>query len=957
MAALAVVPVRLPQTVAPPADGGFSALVLALQQAGFRGEVEDDPVLRAAASCDNSVYEIWPDAVIAPLDEDDVVTLLQVLDRPAFRHLSITARGGGTGTNGQSLNTGLIVDFRRHMHRILAIDAEAGWVEVEPGVVLDALNLELAPHNLFFAPETSTSSRCTIGGMVATDASGKGSRHYGKTSDNILGLTLLLAGGKCLDSTNGPMASDAFTTTLGLAVDDARTALQGRLPDLPRRFTGYDALGARRPDGALDWWRLPIGAEGTLGLVTRIRVQLRRKPAHRRLLVLGFTNFDAALRAGPMLLAHDPLAIEVMDGWVQSLAAGAGLLYGLPKSVQAPPGGSCSYTFVEFSGDDADALEASIAATMAEAVLLPGLLGAHRADGELEIGRLWSIRSAAVGLLAKIGGERRPLAFVEDCVVPVETLPAFVADFDAALRSRGLKYGIYGHVDVGCLHVRPALDIDRVADKAMMAEVSELVYQLTRKHGGIFWGEHGKGIRGAFLRDFVGAEAYAAFERIKSIFDPTGRFNPGKLVDPSGLYSLSSTPMRRMNAPQGSPFVDAYRCSGNGHCHSFDATTPLCPSFKASGDMRLSPKGRSDGLRVLQRTEVSAPEHGPLEAAVFDSLDKCLSCKACAGACPVRVDIPEMKSHFLADYYQRHRRPLADHAAVALEGLAPWLRPLTPLLAPLANLLMPPFGKLLGLVDLPKLQAWPRHAPPLLSVRQIAGRHWPDNTVLLLPDAFTALFDPEAILASVAGLRALGYEPLLVELMPGAKAAHVRGMQRTFSRRAASMLAVVKALSATRFPLIGVDPAFTLMFRQEYLRFGSAASQVLLPQEFLVAELQRGASWPSAAKQGAPGTLLLHCTENALGPGTRSQWRDIFLALNIPVTVGSAGCCGMAGMFGHQQRHQATSRTLFNLSWAAHANPGRDLLATGFSCRCQTERMGKTPVASPMARIAAAFHA
>ncbi len=936
--------------------GEFEALSAALTAGGFRGDVADDPVLLAAASCDNSVYEIVPDIVVAPRDGADVAMLMRVLDQPAFRHLPVTARGGGTGTNGQSLNTGLIIDFRKHMNRVIALDAAEGWVDVEPGVVLDALNAHLAPHQLFFAPETSTSSRCTIGGMVATDASGKGSRHYGKTSDNILGLTLVLGGGRVLDSLESDAGDDAgWLEQLGDAVDAGRAALSGRLPDLPRRFTGYDAVGARRPDGRLEWWRLPIGAEGTLGLVTRIRLKLRRKPKHRRLLVLAFSNFDASLRAGPMLMAEDPLAIEVMDGWVQGLAAQAGLLYGLPESVQAPAGGQCAYSFVEFSGDDAADLEARIARTMTFCADIPGLLGAHRADSESEIKRLWAIRSAAVGLLAKSGGERRPLAFVEDCVVPVENLPGFVADFDAALRGRGLDYGIYGHVDVGCLHVRPALNIDRAADRELLVEISESVYRLTQKHGGIFWGEHGKGIRAAYLKDFVGPDAYAAFERIKALFDPLGRFNPGKLVDADGLHSLSRTTMRQMNAPHGSQYTDAYRCSGNGHCHSWDSTVPLCPSFKASGDMRLSPKGRSDGLRALGRPSLPAAERGRLETALYDSLDKCLSCKACSGSCPVQVDIPTMKSRFLADYYKRHRRPLSDHLAVMIEGLAPLLHRVSAVAAPVANLVMDPIGRMAGLVDLPAMQPWPGTAPKMRSVENILAAPPPSNGVIVLPDAFTTLFDPRAIEATVSGLHALGYAPVLVQVGAGAKAAHVRGMTGTFRKRSAALRRDVDRLGATGLPIVGVDPAFTLMSRQE-MRGAANGPDVLLPQEFLAAELRAGRKW-TVAENPLPSKLLLHCTENAFGPQMQSLWRDVFAGLGLDVTVGAAGCCGMAGMFGHQERHLATSRRLFDMSWAQHAGEEQDLLATGFSCRCQTERFGRTAARSPMALIAEAFSA
>jgi len=937
---------------AEPAVAGVDVgqLRAALMAGGFRGEVEDDRVLLAAAACDNSVYQIMPDVVVAPRDEADVVRLLEVLADPAFSHLAVTARGGGTGTNGQSLNHGVIVDFRRHMHRILKIDTEAGWAEVEPGVVLDALNAEAAKQGLQFGPETSTASRCTIGGMVATDASGKGSRIYGKTADNVLGLTLVQFGGPVLNSDDSAPLPTALAQ-LGDAVDAAKSALLTRLPDLPRRFSGYDAIRARAADGTLEWWRLVVGAEGTLGLVTRIRVKLVPREPHRQLIILAFSSFSQALRAGTAILSQAPLAIEVMDEGVQRLAREAGLLHGLPEAVRGTGDAAIAYSFVEFVGHDAEVLNQTIDAARAQYAKLQGLIGLHTAERPPEIARLWGIRSAAVGLLGKRLGARRPMAFVEDCVVPVPALVQFVEEFRALLDTHGLDYGIYGHVDAGCLHVRPALDIDRDADRALLGELSDAVYALTERHGGIFWGEHGKGVRGAYLEKFVGPDAYRAFLAIKAVFDPEGRFNPGKLVDPHGLKPLRTTPMRRMNGPADSRYGQAYRCNGNAHCLSVSAAVPICPSFKATGDLRLSPKGRADGFRALERVDLPKAEKLRLEDDLAQSLDLCLSCKACAGACPVMVDIPEMKSRFLEVRYQTHQRPIADHLAIALEGLAPFILHVSRLAAPVYNLLRKPIGRFAGLVDLPAMDVWPGIGKAI-TVEQAQRRDWAANTVFVVPDAFTSLFDGTAQAAVVAALTALGYAVQPVALSAGPKAAHVRGARKIFEKRAKRLHQQLARLAALGLPMVGFDPAFVLMARQELLSFGPVVPMKMV-HEFLSDELAAGTAWPRA--EGRPGiTIALHCTEASADPAAGRTWQRVMEALGFDAQIAPTGCCGMAGLFGHETRHQEMSRILFDMSWKS-ASSTKNAAATGFSCRCQSARLGQQALPNPMALVAQAL--
>ncbi|MEI4487811.1 FAD-binding and (Fe-S)-binding domain-containing protein [Frigidibacter sp. MR17.14] len=934
---------------------GLAALPAALRAAGFAGEIETHRALRAAMATDNSVYRILPDLIVAPREAGDMVRLMQVLAEPAFADVPLTVRGGGTGTNGQSLNRGVILDTRRHMNRVLAVDTEAGWAEVEPGCVLDDLNERLAPSGWFFAPETSTSTRCTIGGMVSTDASGKGSRVYGKTSDNILGLELARPEGLLSSLAPAPGWAGPMLAAAEAASRRGRAAFIANTPRLNRRFTGYDLERACPEGGGFEWWRLFLGAEGTLGPITRIRVKLRRIEPEKRLLVVGFDSFAAALAAATPLMAADPTAVEVMDERVQALAEEAGILTRLPASLQAVPGQRIAYVFVEFNGADVALLAARVAQAQAILAGLPGAGTVHVAADRAEIRALWAIRSAGVGLLGKVDGRARPVAFVEDCVVPPEALPAFLADFLALLTSHGIGFGIYGHVDVGCLHIRPALDIDAQADRAKLVAVSDGVFALTRKHGGIFWGEHGKGVRGAYLRGWIGEEAYGALQGVKAAFDPGGRFNPGKLVSPrDDIMGIATTPFRPFNAPEGDPLTRAFRCNGNAQCLSYAATTPMCPSFKATADLRHSPKGRADALRDWHGAKAAGRVEPEMEASLIEALDGCLGCKACASSCPVQVDIPTMRAAAYAEIYKTRARPFADRAAILAERFSPTLSRLAPLLRPVWPLAARLGARLTGMVDLPE-----RLAPPVPAALRLGAGPLPERTVILVQDWFTALFDPDLLADAVAGFTALGYRPRVMPMRPAGKAAQAAGDAPGFARLAAALSKALAAAADRGAPIVGLDPAFVLQLRQDYPKAGLSLPEVLLPQEFLAREVAAGRvvarAASGAASEAAPLRVLSHCTEATARPAGAAEWVAVFAAIGLAAEAPATGCCGMAGLYGHQARHQDVSRRLFDMSWAAPVADPRPLAATGFSCRCQAERLGGRATRHPLGLIADAL--
>ncbi len=930
-------------------DDIFGRLRRTLRNAGFSGEIESDSAVLAAMSTDNSVYQIRPDLVVAPRTARDVVTLLRVTEAPEFHGVAITGRGGGTGTNGQSLNRGVIVDLRRHMNGLVELNADEGWADVEPGMVLDELNERIRPSGWFFAPETSTATRCTIGGMVSTDASGKGSRVYGKTSDNILGLEIARPEGLLSSVTPEPEWARGMLAAAETAARAGRRAFMNHTPRLNRRFTGYDLERACPKRGGFEWWRLFLGAEGTLGLVTRIRLKLRRIEPEKRLIVAGFDRLANALAAAPPLLAADPTAVEVMDETVQAIADEAGILARLPVGLRAAAGQRVAYIFIEFNGADTALVDARVRQCRDILATLPGIGATHLAQDLPEIRELWAIRSAGVGLLGKVDGQARPIAFVEDTVVPPENLPAFVDEFLALLTRNGLSFGLYGHIDVGCLHIRPSLNIDREGDRERLVAISDAVYALTRKYGGIFWGEHGKGVRGAYLRDWIGPEAYLALQGVKAAFDPAGKFNPRKLVsNDAPIMGIASTPFRAFNAPEGDALTKAFRCNGNAQCLSYAATTPMCPSFKASADIRHSPKGRADALRDWHGARIAnAPDLAEREESLLRVLDTCLGCKACASSCPVQVDIPSMRTSFYADYFQRHPRSLADRLTLAAERISALTSRLAPVLAPF----WPPVAKLgatlTGSVDLPDTLATSMPAAVRLKESDMA-HPLPDGTVILVQDWFTALFDRQAQRDAVAGFAALGYRPRLLEMRPAGKAAHNAGDMEGFRRMAKHLAELLGKAAATGAPLIAFEPAFGMMLHQEYVRIGITLPKVWMAQEFL-AEESRSRRFPQVPVDTTI-KILQHCTEATAIPQAANQWREVFAALGVEASTPATGCCGMAGLFGHQKRHQPTSRKLFDMSWRLHVEGGA-VTATGFSCRCQSKRLAGRMIRHPLGMV------
>lgn len=921
---------------------------------------------RVVQQTDNSVYQLTPALVVAPIDTEDTAVLVRA-NAGLAKPLALVGRGGATGTNGQSLTDQVVVDFSRHMNHVL----ELGPVgRVQPGVVLDELNRRLALGGRFFAPHVSTSNRATIGGMVATDAAGKGSRIHGRTHRHVRRLTGVLADGTVARFQRMPRTE----ATRRAAIDDAlgiltrqllaieqqyESAARATFPKLPRPVTGYGLGESWSDPDQFDPIALLCGSEGTLFLVTEIELTTEPLPSHQALAVLTYRSLEEALSDQPRLMLEDPYAVELIDERVLR-AVPVEEIDGLGTSFQLPADAKMSL-FVELRG------HAPIANAFCRALTNggPALTSTVTTD-PIAIAKLWKLRKAAVGLASRSTTARRAIPFVEDCAVPPDRLAAFLSALTALLEENGLRYGIYGHADVGCVHVRPGLDLTQDSDRERFRSISDRVVELVQSHNGVLWGEHGCGFRGEYAAAFFDETTREAMRAIKRAFDPRGIYNPGKLVATnSPLPAIDAVPRRadfdrEIDPSLSKRYASALHCNGNGACFSRSVDETMCPSYQATGDRRQSPKGRAELLRTWIHDRSSSIDDPAFVEEIATSLRTCLSCKACRHRCPLEVDIPELKSQFLDEYYRTRHRPWRETMLARFESVAPWIARW----GRLANALAPlpasrEVVRALGLVDPPEFSVpsaaaeLGRRNLPARSAAQLAAR--PDSyDVVLVPDTFTWCFDAPVLAAAVDTLRALGRTPAVLSPAASGKYEHVKGMRSRFEQQGRRVVESLRSVQGAGAPLLGLDIAFVQLFQDEYQVLGVELPRVSLFEEWLATHLQANPP-QSQPMNPTEWPLLEHCMSRGESSRSARAWQSVFASVGHRATPIPVGCCGMAGIYGHQEDQLDRSRAIFDRSWrpTLEQRPQETWLVTGFSCREQVRRFSEYPVRHPLRVLSA----
>lgn len=985
-------------------DASIVAFNKALIAAGFSGDIETSYGSRLAVATDNSVYQALPQAVLLPKSTDDLVVLTSLAQTSSFSHIKFSPRGGGTGTNGQALTEHVVVDLSRHMRGILEINVEQRWVRVQAGVIKDQLNAFLKHYGFFFAPDLSTSNRATIGGMINTDASGQGSLVYGKTSDHVLALKTVLIDGNIL-KTHKMATFEAehraeMPSSIGRiyrqVLDSCRTfrpQIIEKFPRLNRFLTGYDLEHVFNDDlTEFDLSRIITGSEGSLGFVTEAKLNITPIAKYKCLLNVKYDSFESALRNAPFLVAAEATSVETVDSKVLDLARNDIIWHQVKELITDVPGIEMQgLNMVEYNSEDQAEIEhkISVLTTKLDAAIADktdGIIGYQLTYDTAAISNIYAMRKKAVGLLGNTQGAQKPIAFAEDTAVPPENLADFIMEFRALLDSHGLHYGMFGHVDAGVLHVRPALDLCDPEQEKLLRTISDQVVALTAKYGGLMWGEHGKGYRSEYGPAFFGDELFNELRKIKAAFDPRNRVNPGKICTPYSsteqLVSVDGQKRawfdRQIPVAVKTSFDSSLNCNGNGQCFNFDESSPMCPSSKVTKDRRHSPKGRAGLMREwlrlteLQGFDVLAKEQQLIAKKpgfsalwqklknslakrqgeqdfsheVMEAMEGCLACKACASQCPVKVDVPSFRSRFLQLYYSRYLRPAKDYIVGNIERTAPMLAK-----APkLVNFVLKQkvtaavLKKTVGYVDTPLLSV-----PTLaqltakqylfdLTVLQQLSAAEQARTVLLVQDPFTSFYDAELVADALKLLEKIGFRAVLLPFVPNGKPQHVKGFLRQFSETAATAARFLNQLQQLNMPMLGLDASLVLAYRDEYNKaLGDKRGEfkVQLLHEWLVQQ-----SIPKA-ENAADFALMAHCTEKTALPATEKAWQQIFSDAGLSLQAVPVGCCGMAGTYGHEAQNLDNSKALFDMSWRAPVERFGvpNILVTGFSCRSQVKRL------------------
>ena len=944
----------------PKVDAG--ALERELKQQ-ITGEVRFDSISRALYSTDASVYKIRPLGVVIPKTREDIIRIVEICGR---LRCPITMRGGGTSQAGQAIGEGIQVDTSKYYNRVLEVNAAERWARVEPGVVLDELNAQLAPLGVRFAPDISTASRATVGGMMANNSCGARSVLYGKTIDHVLEQMVLLSDGSIVQFREMPrsrvpvgdtLEAACYRAVLGLAQEHA-AEIDRRYPKVVRRVGGYNLDEFVDQNKPVNLAKIMVGSEGTLGVVLEAKLNLVPLPKAKAVMVIGFEQLLESLSAAPVILAHKPSAVEVMDKSILDHTRQNAVLDKIRNTyVSGDPGATLC---VEMYADQKEDLPPRMQAL--EDDLRGRKLGYHY-HTETDLpgqARIWSLREAALGLSTAMKDDAKSISFVEDTAVAPEKLSAFIGRFLEVVRGHNTSAGVYAHASVGCLHVRPVINMKTEEGVRQFEAIAKDVADLVLEFGGALSGEHGDGlVRGPFMRQMFGDTLYEAFREVKRTFDPHGIFNPGKIVDAPPMTSnlrfgagyKTPNPKTWFDYSEYGGLGGAVEmCSGVGACRKKLSGT-MCPSYMATREESDSTRGRANVLRLAMAGQVEG-EAGLGDDGVYKALDLCLECRACKAECPVGVDMARYKSEFLADYYSRHGTPLQARALGNTANLAK----LGSAFAPLSNWVAGTGlnKKLLGLDPRRKLPEWRRDTFAQWAARKPQAKG--TKRVTLFNDTFTNHYDPEIGIAAMEILERGGCSVDVIRPGCCGRPLISKGLLAEARAQAGQLVEALYPIAERGEKILFCEPsclsvikedAASLLRGEQQEKARAVAKAALLWEEY-------AATLDLPLRQG-PTKILLHghCHQKSMGllEATKS------LLARIPSTTVvdlDAGCCGMAGSFGYSKDHYDVSVAIANrklLPAVKAMKAGEALVAVGTSCRHQVSDLAGATAVHPAVLI------
>ncbi len=909
----------------------FGAL---LRRAGV-GDVKTDGTTRAAFSTDASLYRVAPLVVARPRHADEVAAALATCRAEG---VPLTSRGAGTSIAGNAIGTGLVLDFSRYMNRVLSVDGDTRTAVVEPGVVQEDLQRAGKPFGLRFGPDPSSSSRCTIGGMIGNNACGTRALGYGRTSDNVRGLKVLAGTGEQLDlAGQSPLLTELRKVThAGLAT--IRTEL-GRFG---RQVSGY-GLENLLPEHGFDVAKMLVGSEGTLAVVTEATVRMVSDPPHRILVVLGYPDIAHAGDATVSVLTHGPVACEGIDSRiVEVLRERRG-----PQAVPPLPAGA-AWLFVEIAGDDLDETLVRAQRVADECGALESMVvtdPAHAAP-------LWRIRADGAGLSSRSPAGLPAHAGWEDAAVPPSSLGAYLRDFDGLMTEFGLTGLPYGHFGDGCLHIRIDFPLQKPGGTKVFRDFLLAAATQVAGYGGSLSGEHGDGrARSELLPMMYTPDAIALFGAVKHVFDPDDVLNPGVVVRPRPLDADLREPaapiLRRDLAlayrHDGGDFTQAvHRCTGVGKCRADNSGTGgvMCPSYQATREEKDSTRGRARVLQeMINGTVVTGGWRAP---EVHEALDLCLSCKGCLSDCPTGTDMASFKAEVLHQAYRRRIRPASHYS---LGQLPRWAR-LASKMPRLVNSAARVRG--VGPLGLSMAGVDPRRTIPEFAPQTF--RNWfmkrpavSGDPVLLFVDSFTNYFTPEVGQATVQVLENAGYAPQLTAKQQCCGLTWISTGQLDAAKRILGR--TVDALAGGDMPIVGMEPSCTAVLRSDAAELLGAAADPVAARTRTLAELLAERGWKPPSLAGETVVAQPHCHHHAV-----MGWSpDAQLLADAGAQVQRlSGCCGLAGNFGVEKGHYEVSVAVADQQLrpaVAAAAEDTTILADGYSCRTQladlTDRRGR----------------
>ncbi len=956
----------------------------------LEGDLHYDKLLRVLYATDASVYRELPTAVALPKNQADLKILLQFANT---HQLPLIPRTAGTSLAGQCVGKGIVVDTSKYLNRILELNVEEKWVRVEPGVIRDDLNRYLKSYGLFFGPNTSTSNRCMIGGMVGNNSSGTTSIQYGTTRDHVLELETLLSDGseahfkdlssmeikekQELPSLEGAIYRHLFTE---LEKEEVQAEIQKEFPkrSIHRRNTGYavDELLELQPfnaeGGAFNLCKLLSGSEGTLAFTTAIKISLDPLPPTESVIVAAhFANLGASMSATLIAMEYEPSFCELMDKIILDCTKGNLEYEPMRFFVEGDP---AAILCVEFRSDKIEESRKQAKAFINDLEKAQLGYAFPQVEGP-RIKDVWNLRKAGLGLLSNVPGDAKPVACIEDTAVALDDLPAYVAEFEKIMKDFDQRAVFYAHAGAGELHLRPILDLKKKKDRQLFYEITRSTAELVKKYQGSLSGEHGDGrVRAAFIPLMLGDKNYQLFKDIKQIWDPQGLLNPGKITDAEPM-----TESLRYEEEQETREFDTMfnyeevggilraveKCNGSGDCRkSPEAGGVMCPSYQATKNEKDTTRARANALReFLTRTEEGGQAFNHPE--LKEVMDLCISCKGCTSECPSNVDMATVKAEFQYQYFKKNGIPLrsrlfAENAS--LNGLGAKVSGLT-------NFVFN--NRLTGGLMKQTMGVHPKRSIP--NVAKETVRKWYHKSYQKMPppsttkgkvwffnDEFTNLLDAEIGKKAIQLLRHLGYEVALIKHPESGRSHISKGLLDRAKKLAEQNVKTFKDLVSEQTPLVGVEPSAILSFRDEYPRLVGAkhkaeavalGQNALMVEEFLKREIDAGritaADFHSTEKK-----ILLHghCHQKAL-----SSVPDAALLLSLPqnylVEIIPSGCCGMAGSFGYEKEHYEVSMKIGELVLfpaVRNAKAEVTIAAPGTSCRHQihdgTQRQALHPV-------------